>query len=81
MSIAEKTKQFIGKHGLVAFSLSMGNGITPNGQEVNFGAAKETIRKNNKDGRCISSTASYSDGSKLVYKFCTRTDTFTLAVA
>lgn len=79
MNIAQRVKNTIEKECPGTFSLYAGYGMAK-GEYVRFPNGLAQREKRNESGRCTLAEYVYADGSILVYRYSTTTETYTLTV-
>lgn len=77
MTIAQTIKQTIKTQCPGTFSLYAGYGIS-GGEYVRWPTGAQLTERRNEKGRCIFAEYQYADGSKLAYRYSTRSERYSL---
>ena len=78
LTIARRVKAIIAHNGLKAFSLYAGYGKNASGELVRWQGGALMRERTNEKGRKVYGVYAYADGSELVYRYCEKSESFTL---
>ena len=78
-TLAQQVKQIIETECPGTFSLYAGYGMKA-GQYVRYPTGAQLSERRNDKGRCTYALYTYADGSRLAYKYSSRTERYSLTV-